>query len=75
MKASTIFVCIVLLLISLSVSEVLLISPSVPKVMAQPPLPPCVFYGRVYVGGKPAQDGLEVKAVIAGVTVLGNGNE
>ena len=69
MKADTIFVCIVLLLISLSMSEVLLISPSVPKVMAQPPSPPCVFYGRVYVGGKPAQDGLVVTAVIAGTAL------
>lgn len=47
----------------------LLILLSMPKVIAQPPMPPCVFYGYVYVGGKPAQDGLNVTAVISGTTL------
>jgi hypothetical protein len=59
MKAETILVCIVTLLILLSM----------PKVIAQPPMPPCVFYGYVYVGGKPARDGLNVTAVISGTTL------
>lgn len=58
MERKTILVCIVTLLILLSM----------PKVMAQPQ-PPCVFYGYVYVGGKPAQDGLNVTAVIRGTTL------
>jgi hypothetical protein len=37
--------------------------------MAQPPPPPCVFYGYVYAGGKPARDGLNVTAVIGGTTL------
>jgi hypothetical protein len=59
MKGKTILVCIVTLLILLST----------PKVIAQPPMPGCVFYGYVYVGGKPAQDGLNVTAVISGTTL------
>ena len=55
MKGKTILVCIVTLLILLSTA----------KVIAQPQ-PPCVFYGYVYVGGKPARDGLNVTAVISG---------
>ena len=43
----------------------LLILLSMPKVIAQPQ-PPCVFYGYVYVGGKPAQDGLNVTATVSG---------
>jgi hypothetical protein len=56
MKGKTILACIVTLLILLSM----------PKVMAQPPMPPCMFYGYVYVGEKLAQDGLNVTAVISG---------
>jgi hypothetical protein len=60
MKGKTILVCIVTLLILLSM----------PKVTVQaPPSPGCVFYGYVYVGGKPAQDGLNVTAVIRGTTL------
>jgi hypothetical protein len=59
MKGKTILVCIVTLLILLSM----------PKVIAQPPMPSCVFYGYVYVGGKPARDGLNVTAVISGTTL------
>lgn len=68
MKVNVILVCIAILLISLSMPEALLISPSVPKAMAQFQ-PGMGFYGHVYVGGQPAQDGLEVKAVIAGTTL------
>jgi hypothetical protein len=37
-------------------------------VMAEPlpPAPGCVFYGNVYVGGKPARDGLNVTAEVSG---------
>jgi hypothetical protein len=57
MKAKTVLVCMVILLTLLSTS----------KVIAQgPPSPPCVFYGYVNVGGKPARDGSNVTAVISG---------
>jgi hypothetical protein len=59
MRGDTILVCMVILLLCLSIREV----------VAQPPLPPCVFYGYVSVGGKPAQDGLSVTAVISGTTL------
>jgi hypothetical protein len=60
MRGKTFLVCIVTLLILLSVL----------RVIAQgPPLPPCVFYGYVHVGGKPAPDGLNVTAVISGTTL------
>lgn len=39
------------------------------NVLAAPPMPPCAFYGYAYVGGKPAQDGLNVTAVISGTTL------
>ena len=39
------------------------------KATAQVPSPPCVFYGYVYAGEKPAQDGLSVTAVISGATL------
>jgi uncharacterized integral membrane protein len=58
MKGKTILVCIVILLISLSIS----------KVMA-PPVPPCAFHGYVYVSGKLAQDGLNVTAAIRGTAL------
>lgn len=61
-----------ILLICISISELLFISPVISEVMAQPPTPPCAFYGRVYVGGTSAQDGLEVKAVIAGTALSWN---
>jgi hypothetical protein len=60
MKEKTILVCIVTLLILLSTSNV---------IAQGPPSPPCVFYGYVNVGGKPAQDGLNVTAVIRGTTL------
>lgn len=60
MKGKTILVCIVTLLILLSTSNV---------IAQGPPSPPCVFYGYVNVGGKPAQDGLNVTAVISGTTL------
>jgi hypothetical protein len=59
MKVETILVCVVMLLILLSMS----------KAAAQPPSPPCVFYGYVSVGGKPARDGLNVTVVISGTTL------
>jgi PKD repeat protein len=40
-----------------------------PNVSALQPLPPCVFYGYVYVGGKLAPDGLKVTAVIGGAVL------
>ena len=39
------------------------------KATAQVPSPPCVFYGYVNSGGKPAQDGLNITAVISGTTL------
>lgn len=42
---------------------------STPSVIAQLPQPPCVFYGYVTAGGKPAKDGLNVTAAIAGTTL------
>lgn len=60
MKGKIILVCTVTLLIFLSM----------PNVIAQGiPSPPCVFYGYVNVGGKPAPDGLNVTAVISGTTL------
>ena len=60
MKGNTILVCTVTLLIFLSM----------PNVIAQGiPSPPCVFYGYVNVGGKPARDGLNVTAVISGTAL------
>jgi hypothetical protein len=59
MKGKTILIWIITLLIVLSM----------PKVIAQPPAPGCVFYGHVYVGEKPARDGLNVTAVISGTTL------
>jgi len=48
---------------------ILLISTPILSVFAAPPLPPCAFYGYVYVGGRPARDGLTVEAVISGTTL------
>ena len=48
---------------------ILLISTSILGVFAAPPLPPCAFYGYVYVGGQPARDGLTVTAAISGTTL------
>jgi hypothetical protein len=42
---------------------------SILNVLAAPPLPPCIFYGYVHVGGRPARDGLTVTAVIRGTTL------
>jgi hypothetical protein len=47
----------------------LLIVVSTVRAQQAPPSPGCVFYGNVYVGGRPAVDGLNVTAVIAGATV------
>jgi hypothetical protein len=48
----------------------LLICAWIPEVArAPPPLPPCVFYGYVYTGGRPAKDGLNVTAVISGTSL------
>jgi hypothetical protein len=60
MKGKTILVFMVTLLILLSTSNV---------IAQGPPMPPCVFYGYVNVGGKPARDGLNVTAVIRGTTL------
>ena len=60
MKGKTILVFMVMLLILLSMSNV---------IAQGPPSPPCVFYGYVNVGGKPARDGLNVTAVISGTTL------
>lgn len=59
MKAKTNLQCVILVLILLLI----------PKVMAAPPLPPCIYYGYVTVGGKPAQDGLNVTAMIDRTTL------
>ena len=48
---------------------ILLFSALILNVLAAPPMPPCVFYGYVYVGGRPASDGLTVTAVISGTTL------
>jgi len=48
---------------------ILLFSALILNVLAAPPLPPCVFYGYVYVGGRPARDGLTVTAVISGTAL------
>lgn len=58
MKWKTILLLIFALLIILSACRA-----------AQPPQPPCILYGYVYVGGKAAQDGLTVTAVISGTTL------
>jgi hypothetical protein len=58
MRSRLVFFCIITLLIIL------------PTVRSQaPPSMGCVFYGNVYVDGKPAVDGLNVTAVIAGTTL------
>lgn len=36
---------------------------------AQPPIPPCTFFGSVEVNGSPAPDGLNVTAIIRGTTL------
>jgi hypothetical protein len=59
MKGRIILLCTLTLFIFLST----------PHVLAQPPSPPCAFYGYVNVGGKPAQDGLKITAVIAGASI------
>lgn len=59
MRDKTVLLCIVILILS---------SALVLNVMAIP-LPPCAFYGYVYVGGQPAQDGLNITAVIQGTTL------
>lgn len=53
--------CMIILLFSTSVLSAL---------AAAPPLPPCSFYGYVYVGGRSAQDGLNVRAVISGTALM-----
>lgn len=45
------------------------ISASLTIVVAQPPMPPPVFYGFVYVGGNRAPEGLNVTAVISGTSI------
>ena len=60
MKRKTVFTCIIILLFSL-------LMPNVLKCAGAVPLPPCIFYGYVFVNGVPAQDGLNVTAVISGV--------
>jgi len=47
----------------------ILVSLSVSIVIAQPPMPPCWFYGTVTVGGSPAPDNLNVTAVIRGTNL------
>jgi hypothetical protein len=59
MRGRVVFFCIVTLLIFVSTV----------RAQQAPPSPGCVFYGNVYVGGKPAVDGLNVTAVIAGTTL------
>jgi len=59
MKRKIVLLCIVILLTFLSTH----------KAMTQFPQPPCVFYGYVQVGGEPAQDGLNVTAIISGTTL------
>lgn len=43
-----------------------LVWPLIPTAMAQPPMPPCWFYGTATVNGLPAQDNLNISAVIRG---------
>jgi hypothetical protein len=62
MKGKTVLSFIIILLIFLQVSTVLTRA-------ATPPLPPCLFYGHVYVDGSMAQDDLNVTAVISGATL------
>jgi hypothetical protein len=47
----------------------LFISASLASVVAQPQMPPPVYYGFVYVGGNRAPDGLNVTAVISGTSI------
>ena len=48
---------------------VMLASLLIPMAIAQPPMPPCWFYGTVNVEGLPAQDNLNVTAVIKGTSL------
>lgn len=59
MRDKTVLLFIVTLIVSSSLMH---------NVMA-PPLPPCAFYGYVYAGGEPAQDGLNITAIIQGTTL------
>lgn len=59
MRDEAILLCIVTLIVSSTLMH---------NVMAIP-LPPCAFYGYVYVGGEPAQDDLNITAVIQGTTL------
>ena len=45
---------------------VTLVYPLIPTAMAQPPMPPCWFYGTATVDGLPAPDNLNISAVISG---------
>lgn len=48
---------------------IVILSLSIATAMAQPPMPPCWFYGTVTVEGLPAQDNLNVTAVIRGTNL------
>jgi len=53
----------------LAMIVVMLVSLSIPIAKAQPPMPPCWFYGTVSVKGLPAQDNLNVTAAIIGTNL------
>jgi hypothetical protein len=55
--------------IILACMMLLFVSASLTNVMAQPPMPPPVYYGFVYVGGNRAPDGVNVTAVISGTSI------
>lgn len=55
--------------IPLAIIIVMTVSLSIPIAVAQPPMPPCWFYGTVSVAGLPAQDDLNITAVIRGTNI------
>ncbi len=55
--------------IPLAITVVMLASLPISTAMAQPPMPPCWFYGTASVEGMPAQDNLNVTATIRGTNL------
>lgn len=52
-----------------AIITVILVSLSISIAVAQPPMPPCWFYGTVTIEGLPAQDNLNVTAGIRGTNI------
>ena len=55
--------------IPISIIMVMLASLLISMATAQPPMPPCWFYGTATVEGLPAQDNLNVTAAIRGTNL------